>query len=297
MKRLPPLNALNVFWVASKEESFANAADTLCLTRSAVSRQIKLLEDNLGVKLFDRTTHSLVMTPEGKFFSQKIDDLFNQLYKYSSEIKFRNEKSLNISVSTPFYTTWLKSQLDEFLKLNNEYVIKIEAIDFDSPDTPLEFSPESYLAAFRLGSGQWPGTTSHLITEVEIVLMCSPKLLPQGKKLSSLEELQEYNWIGWTEASDYWERWLDSVDAKGLQTNKQHLIFDNLTVATMAMIEGEGIFTACRPHASGLEEMGIITPAHDKTVMLDESYYFVYPEELDESTIIQGITSFLKPSK
>src|SRR5215467_16191702 len=116
-QRLPSLNALKVFWAAARHGSFVKAASELHVTASAVSLQIRQLEDELEFKLFERTPKGLVLTPQGARLLPGISQAFEHLKGTIAAIdeSTPGKSSLSISVAPSFATKWLLPRLGEFL--------------------------------------------------------------------------------------------------------------------------------------------------------------------------------------
>src|SRR5262245_29353862 len=118
LRRLPSLNALRAFWAASKHRSFADAAEELHVTASAVSLQIRQLEDELGLKLFERTPKGLVLTVDGVRLLPGINQAFENLRSSIAALdeEAQHESRLAISVAPSFAAKWLLPRLGGFLE-------------------------------------------------------------------------------------------------------------------------------------------------------------------------------------
>src|SRR6185369_3840495 len=128
LRRLPSLNALRAFWAAARHGSFAAAATELHVTASAVSLQVRQLEDELGVKLFQRTPKGLVLSAQGAEILPGISDAFSQLQSTlvkggASGIE-GGVQSLTVSVAPSFATKWLLPRLDRFVSQNPDIDVR-----------------------------------------------------------------------------------------------------------------------------------------------------------------------------
>lgn len=113
MKRLP-LSGLQIFNVTANCTSFTNAAQILCITQGAVSKQIKQLEDYLDVKLFERHAHSIALTASGIILKKYLDQAFKRMYEGISVVKNNPKMYLKIAASPTFATRWLAVHLANF---------------------------------------------------------------------------------------------------------------------------------------------------------------------------------------
>jgi LysR family glycine cleavage system transcriptional activator len=173
IRRLPSLNALRAFWAAARHGSFAAAANELHVTASAVSLQVRQLEDELGVKLFQRTPKGLVLSTQGAEILPGISDAFSQLQ--STLFKgnaLTGVQSLTVSVAPSFATKWLLPRLDSFVGQNPDIDVRVLAtMDL------VDFNNEPIDLAIRYGRGHYPGLQSDLLMRDAVFPVSSPKLL------------------------------------------------------------------------------------------------------------------------
>lgn len=128
LTQLPSFNNLKAFAAAAKFGSFKRAANALNVTPTAISHQIKTLEDHLKVKLFDRKIRAISLTPEGQKLALTTQSIFNQLEATLSEIQSAHAH-VRISCCTSFATLWLAPRLPEFQKAHPDIQIEICASD------------------------------------------------------------------------------------------------------------------------------------------------------------------------
>ena len=126
--RLPPLNFISGFEAAARNLSFTRAADELFITQSAVSKQIKALEEDLGVALFERRTRELVLTREGRALYRVASELLEWLQQATDKIRVgAGNRQLAITASTGFTSLWLIPRLKRFRKLHPNIDVRISA--------------------------------------------------------------------------------------------------------------------------------------------------------------------------
>ena len=114
-RRLPPLNALKAFEAAARHESFTRAAEELCVTQGAVSHQVKALEAELGVKLFNRERQRLVITEAGRGYLEVVRDALDRIAAGTERLLQRQSAgSLTVSTSPNFASKWLVHRLGRF---------------------------------------------------------------------------------------------------------------------------------------------------------------------------------------
>jgi DNA-binding transcriptional LysR family regulator len=153
LRRLPPLNALKAFEAAARPESFTRAAEELFVTQGAVSHQVKALEEELGVKLFNRERQRLVITEAGREYLTTLRDAFDRIALGTERLLQRQSSgALTVSTSPDFAAKWLVNRLGRFAEEHPSIDLRVSAtlhhVDFAREDVDL---------AVRHGDGNWPG--------------------------------------------------------------------------------------------------------------------------------------------
>jgi LysR family glycine cleavage system transcriptional activator len=168
---LPPLTALRTFEVAARRSSFTRAAEELCVTQTAVSHQIRLLEDHLGLALFRRLSRRVVLTAEGQAWAEALSDAFGRLY--AANRRLRNKPAgrrplVSVSVLPSFASRWLIPRLGRFLDLHPEVDVRI------SPKSELaDFEAEAIDFGIRYGHGRYPGLRVEKLYDDAWVVVCA----------------------------------------------------------------------------------------------------------------------------
>jgi LysR family glycine cleavage system transcriptional activator len=286
-RRLPPLNTLWVFLAASRLLSFTKAADELFITRSAVSRQIKNLEDHFGFKLFERHKVGLELTEQGVLYANSISSIFADL-KIATNILHHGtqEKKLKLGISATVNSTWLMSKLYKLEETHPDLILSFFTNSFDTESDSTDFSGENMDAAIRLGNGVWPGCHSDKLIDIYVQPVCSPSLLDDLYDSNDISSLANYNWLHYNHLSNLWAQWLSNTSSPTLKTNKRNIVFDNVAVATQAAVDGLGIIPMYRPLADPLIQEGKLVVANEYMALKKESYYFVCPETYESDQAI-----------
>lgn len=176
--RLPSLGALRVFEASARLESFLEASEELTISASAVSYQIRALEQELGVKLFDRSSHrGLRLSPEGRAFLPKVQAAFDLIAEATGDLRRREARhSLNLAIMDSFATIWLMPRLHRF---NARYPdIDLHIVP---ADRTVDLLREGFDLAVRYGDGRWPGSKVELFLEDHIFPVCAPELAKSGR--------------------------------------------------------------------------------------------------------------------
>ena len=190
MRYLPPLKSLQVFLVAGQSKNFKQAAEQLNVTQAAVSQQIRLLEENLQSKLFERTNKQTMLTEKGRKLLPFIQRAFEEL---SSGVQVvtgdQNPQVLRISTVHSFSSLWLIPRLQEFQKLHPEIMVQLapssELIDFNQTNIDL---------ALRMGRGSYPDLVEKKIYDDNLIFVANPKLLV-GINKDNPEQILRLPWI------------------------------------------------------------------------------------------------------
>jgi LysR family transcriptional regulator, glycine cleavage system transcriptional activator len=238
LRRLPPLNALKSFEAAARHESFTRAADELCVTQGAVSHQVKGLEAELGIKLFNRERQRLVITEAGRQYLAVVRDAFDRIALGTDRLVQRqNSGALTVSVSPDFAAKWLVHRLGRFGAAHPETSLKISAsmhhVDFAREDVDL---------AVRHGDGAWPGLDAVRLSSEQMSAICSPKLLAGRRRLAKPADLLKFPLLHLEAAGD-WGRWLEAAGVtsatvpEGPVLNRESMLID-------AAVDGQGVALA-----------------------------------------------------
>src|SRR4030088_3036449 len=211
--RLPSLNGLRAFEAAARHLSFTNAASELNVTQTAISHQIKRLEEELGIRLFVRQNRALTLTPQAKEYLPGVRAAFNDLRLATDRLLRQDDDHvLTISTLASLAAKWLLPRVSMFQEAHPAIDVRITTstalIDFKSGDID---------AAIRYGRGQWPGLRAHWLIADELFPGCSPALLAGKKPLRRPEDLAEHVLLHNSAGNnDDWRLWLT---AAGLPAN------------------------------------------------------------------------------
>jgi len=183
-RKLPSTQALVCFEASARHESFTKAADELALTQSAVCRQVAGLEDFLGVKLFRRSRHGIVLTEAGIGYGRLVARRLDAIERDTLSVIGRGGASgtVDLAVVPTFATRWLLPRMPRFQVLHPEVVVNME-----TRTRPFLFAETDFDAALYAGTpsdlANWPGTQAIPLMPEIVVPVCSPKLLPPRRRL------------------------------------------------------------------------------------------------------------------
>lgn len=224
---LPPLNALRTFEAAARLLNFSRAADELNVTPSAVSHQIRDLEDRIGIALFRRNRKALLLTEAGQTLLLGVQSALGVLARSMDEVHaLTHTPVLTVSVPPSVAMKWLVPRLQTFRKRHPDIDVRIST-DVELPN----LGSGDVDIAVHYGDGDYPDLEAELLVANSVAPMCSPSLLDADPPLRRPEDLRYFTLlhdIGGDEAGNPaydWETWLTehgvaNVDASlGLRFN------------------------------------------------------------------------------
>ena len=233
---LPPLNAVRAFAAAARHQSFSRAAEELHVSHSAVSRHIRLLEERLGVLLFERRTRHSLLTPAGQTFYEQVSVALAQIANAASALtRSASLRKVRINVRPSFAVRWLIPRLPNFMALYPG--IQPEVI---TSILPPDQSREAFDVVIRRGQSGWSANVQpHVLMEDDLVLVAAPPLL-QSKPLDSPHDLANHTLLtGRTRSSD-WQDWARHAGIELLHTQPT-LQFDHMHLVLQAAVDGLGV--------------------------------------------------------
>ncbi|MCT9115581.1 LysR substrate-binding domain-containing protein [Cupriavidus gilardii] len=238
MRRLPPLSALRAFEAAARRMSFKRAADELNVTATAISHQIRLLEQWLGVRLFERETRKVDLTASGRLLFPAIRDGLDGFERAVAAVQRQRAANIaTLSSTVAFVAKRLAPRAGSFRAAHPDWTLRLDAsnavVDLDSDAD----------VAIRYGGGHYPGLTVEPLFQDRFAPVCSPHL-----KLSSLADLRDaelihFEWgagVRQDPRAAVWPHWLERAGADGVD-GSSGLSFTDEIHAIQATIAGQGV--------------------------------------------------------
>jgi LysR family glycine cleavage system transcriptional activator len=177
--RLPSLNGLRAFEAAARHMSFTLAASELNVTQTAISHQIRRLEEELGIRLFVRQNRTLLLTPEAREYLPGIRAAFNDLRLATDRLLRKDEGNvLTVSTLASLAAKWLLPRISSFQERHPGIDVRIT-----TSTALVDFRRDGVDAAIRYGRGQWPGLRADWLMADKMFPVCSPELLKGRKPL------------------------------------------------------------------------------------------------------------------
>lgn len=289
---LPPLNFIEGFEAAARHLSFTKAAAELFITQSAVSRQIKALEDQLGVQLFERRTRALSLTPEGEALFQTAADVLRRIEETTQRIQGRaQERTFTVTTTPAFASLWLIPRLVGYTRENPKVDVRISAstelVDLERSGIEL---------AIRYGGAQVAG--SKLFGE-EVFPVCAPSLLRDSRRpLATPADLTHHVLLHYTDPNRGapvldWSMWLRSVGLPNLEPAGA-LHFSHYDQIVLAAVNGQGVALGRSPLVKRFIREGTLHAPFNTKFVAARGYYVIASKSSERNADVKSFVTWLQ---
>jgi len=280
---LPSIPSLLALEAVDRLGTASAAAAELNLTQGAVSRQLQVLEGQLGVTLLLRDRHRLRLTPAAQEFVAEARAALHRLDQAALALRANpSGGSLNLAILPAFGMHWLAPRLAKFAGLHPEVTVNLS-----TRLKPFDFTDSRFDAAIHYGRQDWPGVDYLKLTEEEILAVAAPALAPIGvaSDALSLPLLQLES------RSGDWGRWLAHHGSMGLRPPA--MLFDQFATMQQAAIHGMGaallpVFLITRDLAEGR-----LVPLFGPPIRALGSYYLVWPKDRPRRAPLSSFITWL----
>lgn len=269
-RKLPPLTALPAFDAAARHLSFTKAAAELNQTHGAVSRAVRNIEDRLDIRLFERGTRSVRLTPEGAAYAAEIGAALDRIGVATIVATApRSAGILNVSTSDGFAGRWLVPRLHRFHREHRDIDVRLSTSGMLA-----DFVRDGIDIAIRYGSGDYEGVASEFLSEEEVSPVCSPELLRGEHPLRLPGDLRHHRLIHDSFPID-WAAWLRRAGLDDIDPDSG-VRFDSATYAVEAAVHGEGVLLGRSALVSADLAGGRLVRPFDLALKSTSKYYAVY---------------------
>ncbi|MFL6549712.1 MAG: LysR substrate-binding domain-containing protein [Povalibacter sp.] len=284
--RLPSLKFLKTFQVAAARLSFKIAAEELFITPSAVSHQIKALEEQLGVLLFDRGPHSLTLTEAGSHYLQHMDSVFSRLESITEQLQVRYGRGVVRLHMPPFFATeLLLPKLPSLLEAQPDTDIHI-----NTAVAPMQPHPPDADVSIVVNAAPETGLDCHKLFSQAFVPACAPTLLLRNP-INTVEDLNHHTLIVHEARRDAWERWAESM---GKQLRPKKIVrFDTMYTASQAAEHGVGVALVSTRLGTERFAQGSLVKLFDTELQTGESYFLLLRPEDATRPDVRALTQWL----
>ncbi|TQV68015.1 transcriptional regulator GcvA [Exilibacterium tricleocarpae] len=291
MRILPPLETLRVFESAASRLSFKMAAKELCVTPSAVSHQVRKLEQILKTQLFRRHNRKIELTDAGSIYLAKLRLALDEIEKATGEVATLGRGNiLTLSMPPMLMLSWLMPHVSSFLEQNEEVNLRLldtlRYVDFDQ---------EQVDAAIWYGYGDWENLNIEFLFYEDMCPICSPQLVSKEGALSGPDDLARFRLIHTERRLSQWSTYLSAAGYECVDT-QGGLRFLNSIHSFNAAINGLGVALGNRQSVLSYVQKGELVIPFELSVKLPQrpGYYFVCPPDNLKIKKVQIVRTWIK---
>jgi len=276
-KRLPPLNSIRAFEAAAKTGSISSAAQSLFVSPAAISQQVRLLEEHLGIRLFNRSRRGVELTEAGQIYLTYVHESFEKLRTGQQKIEqFDNQNVLILTAPPSVASKWLMPKLFQWMELNPSVEMRI-----DASNTPANFNTSISDFCICFGDTGYPGLLKTEMFRDSISPVCSPALL-KNRTDDVTTLLHEYPLIhiDWGDENIHLPGWDDWLQHAGLEhtPSSRTLQFNFSSMAIEAAVQAKGIMLGQMTLVQEELNAGKLEQISTTSLPLNKSYYLIYPK-------------------
>lgn len=288
--KIPPVHLLTIFEAAARLESFKLASEELFITPSAISHQVKSLEEYIGFELFQRKSRGVSLNNAGKMYLHYIQLGLNAFDEGTKKLKRKYASPhLKISCFSTLASNIIIPQMGAFQNAHPDIDIRIETgnhiADLRYDDIDL---------AIRVGSGDWPNVVSTKITDIEIAAVGSKSFI-EKHQLKQFEDVKKVPLIDITMMDDIWGNWANKLNLDHTPY-KRTITFSDYDSSIRAAIQGLGLALAMFPIEKINEDNGLLIKPFNENLTYPKSVYAVYRVEDEKRHDIQCFLNWLLKS-
>ncbi|TLU67513.1 LysR family transcriptional regulator [Thalassotalea litorea] len=287
-RKLPPAHLLVVFEAAGRHQSFKKASAELFITPSAVSHQIRSLEEFLGFELFQRDKRGVSLNAAGQSYLNVVSMSLQKLEHATRQLQNRfQSNTLKISTFPSLSRNIILPKLASFQQQNPSLDIRIE-----TSMNLLDLRYEDIDLAFRIGAGEWPDVAVEKIMDVEIIAVCSMSFKEQNQ-LTDVSQITDVPLIDLAGFDNIWGNWSKAVGNGRLKVLPK-LTFNDYDASLQAAEQGLGIALAMTPIENYLLKSKILVDPFNLKADFPMSLYAVYRDADRQNHDIQTFISWVR---
>jgi len=290
--RLPSLNGLRAFEAAARHLSFTQPASELNVTQTAISHQIRRLEEELGIRLFVRKNRALALTPQARDYLPGVRAAFNDLRLATDRLlRKEDDKVLTVSTLASLAAKWLLPRLTAFQEAHPGIDVR-----FTTSTAMVDFKNGNVDAAIRYGRGHWPGVRAEWLMADEVFPVCSPALLAGKRPLRTPEDLRDHVLLHTSTNSDDWRQWLTAAGLPSDISKQPGITFDLNLMTVQAAIDGIGVAMGRTSYVQDDIAKGRLVVPFNIALPADAGFYLVSPEGAAEPPKLKAFRQWLLAS-
>lgn len=286
---LPPMAELMAFEAVARHQNVSRAADELALTQSAVSRQLRQLEAQLGLSLFERVRQRLVLTDAGRLYAAQVQACLQQLSEATQATMARQgvAELLNLAVLPTLASRWLIPHLGSFAAQHPQVTV-----NFAARSEPFDFATTAFDAALHFGDPVWSGALCEFLMNEEVVAVCSEDF-QRRHAVYTAADLPRVVRLQQSTRPTQWAQWFEQagIDCPHALRGPSHEHFSMMAQAAVA-----GLGAALLPRILIDAELasGALVELGPQRLRSPQAYYLVYPESRAGHPVLQSFRHWLQ---
>ena len=287
--RFPPLAALRVFAIAARHDRFLSAAQEAGLTPSAVSHQVRLLEEHLGVALFERTSKGVSLTPAGVLLASAVDEAAGRLAEGIADLQaLASPNRLRISCVPAFAAILLAPSIDEFESSFPGLDVRLEVTS-----TLADFVTDGVDCAIRYGRGQWLGLQSWSLGSNDALVVGSPDLVLKAQGKAQANARPVYPIVAVDQRPEAWQDWFEIAQPAPFEIGSR-VKAESLVAGFQLAQSGAGLLLAPAVLAAPLLAAGrLVAPFPDRRLASSDGYHLVCRRAFADDKRVQRFKTWL----
>ncbi len=286
--RRPSLKAVSTFEAAARHESFKGAAEELFLTPSAISHQVRQLEEHLGVNLFHRLSGGLAITDAGAAYLKMLSPAFAGIDDATRQVmELDYSDQLTIRTAPSFAKKWILDRLPKFLQAYPDIDVKVIATS-----EVLDFRKKNIDVGIYYGQSIWPGHVVRPLLSERVLPMCSPDFKKQAGEFQRPADLVNFTLIHTERNLVTWNMWFAERGVSVLE-DLRGVCLDPSELAIESAVRGNGIILESDILAAQERENGSLVPTIENSESEIVSYHIVYPEEHEGVPKVTAFTDWI----
>ena len=269
---LPNTSALAAFEAVARLGSFTAAARELDLTQGAISRQISLLEEQFGRRLFERDSRNVRLSTAGEIYAEAVRSALGQLRDAALGLMSNQHSGiLNLAILPTFGTRWLMPLIPDFVTKNPDITI-----NFVTRIGRFDFARERLDAAIHHGQPDWPDADSTLLMRETVMPVVSPEFLA-SRDIATPADISRLPLLHMATRPGAWSEWFEE---QGLSVpTGPGMQFEQFGTVAQACMAGLGVALLPQVLISGELQRGQLVPAPGKPMQSRSAYYLVVPHD------------------
>ena len=297
---MPSAQSLLIFEVAARHLSFTAAAHELGSTQSAVSQQMRGLEQQLDLQLFKRIYRGVALTDAGQQLYEAVESGFLQITNCLTKLqKTPMRQCINVETDFAFAAFWLLPRLSDFRKLHPEIEVHIV-----TSQTQPDYTAQQNDISIIFAKGKPNKYRSHLVSIGHVFPVCSPALLAQNAPIDGLQQLASLpllkladvagnGWLNWRGFFNQLPNQAPSQLSNQVIPSEPVLTFNNYTLLVQAAIAGQGVGIGWGTLVDDLVDNGMLVALKSFSIVSDWDYYLVETNTNDRLPAKQHFVDWL----